>query len=82
MHNWESIQKTNMTFLLKYLFLSSFNYVYIYMLGWVCAFESRGFGVQKRIHVGLELVVAMSCPTWVLGSKLWSSRRAVYVLNY
>lgn len=40
---------------------------------------------QKRVlgplELELEFQVALSCPVWVLGTKLWSSGRAVSALD-
>lgn len=68
----------------KYMYI--YVCVYIYMdfcflkkYGYVNAGAPRG---QKRMSVPLELELqqAVSCPTWVFGTKLGSSARTVFIL--
>lgn len=49
---------------------------------WFSACEDRFLRGQKREldSLGLVLKVFVSCPTWVLGTKLGSSGRAVNTL--
>lgn len=54
----------------------------MYMFGGAYAHVQSDVHRDQKRTSELELKAFVSCPTWVLGSKLGSSVRAVHVLNH